>query len=140
MSMPATSRPAEPGHERTQWLTGFAMFAGVLMIVVGVWSVLAGLAAILNDNLYINTPEYVYSFDLTGWGWAHLILGALVALAGVGVLQGATWARVVGVTVAVLSLFANFAFIPYFPIWSILIIALDVIVIWALVTYRPEAA
>jgi hypothetical protein len=141
MSTPTSSRPTRPGYlQRTPWLTGFAMFAGVLMLVVGVWGVLAGIAAILHDNVYVNAPNYVYSFDLTGWGWAHLVLGALVALAGVGVLQGATWARFVGIAVAVLSLLANFAFIPYYPVWSILIIAVDVIVIWALATYRPEAA
>jgi hypothetical protein len=122
------------------WATGFAMFAGVLMIVVGVWGVLAGIAAILNDEVYVTTPDYVYSFDLTSWGWIHLILGALLAVAGVGVVQGATWARVVGIALAALSLLANFAFIPYYPIWSILIIALDVVVIWALATTGRTAA
>lgn len=137
MSTPAASRPTVPG--RQQWATGFAMFAGVLMIVGGVWGVLAGLAAILNDEVYVTTPQYVYSFDLTSWGWIHLILGALVAVAGVSVLQGTTWARAVGIGLASLSLLANFAFIPYYPVWSILIIALDTVVIWALATYRREA-
>ncbi|GAA1254811.1 hypothetical protein GCM10009609_17650 [Pseudonocardia aurantiaca] len=114
------------------------MFAGVLMMVGGVWGVLAGLSAILHDEVYLSTPQYLYSFDLTSWGWVHLILGALVAVAGVGVLQGVTWARVVGVVVAALSMFANFAFIPYFPIWSILLILVDAIVIWALITYQRE--
>ena len=138
MSRPATSRPTTPEQRSALWAGGFAMFAGVLMIVAGIWSVIAGIAAILHDNLHVNTPQYRYTFDLTGWGWAHLILGALLAVAGAGVLQGATWARVVGVTVAVLSLFANFAFIPYYPLWSILIIALDVVVIWALIAYQRE--
>lgn len=136
MSMHATSRPTAP--EQRQWLAGFAIFAGVLMIVGGVWGVLAGLAAIMHDEVYVTTPQYLYTFDISSWGWVHLILGAIVAVAGVGVLQGATWARVVGITVAALSLLANFAFIPYYPIWSILIIAVDVIVIWALATYRRE--
>ena len=130
MSTPAMSRTTTP------WATGFAMFAAVLMMVAGVWSVLAGIAAILNDQVYVTTPQYVYSFDITSWGWIHLILGVVLALAGVGVLQGTTWARVVGIAVASLSLLANFAFIPYYPVWSILIIALDVIVIWAIATYR----
>jgi hypothetical protein len=140
MSTPAESRPTStPGQTTTPWASGFAMFAGVIMIVLGLWGVLAGFAAILNDEVYVTTPEYVYSFDITSWGWIHLILGVLVAVAGVGVLQGATWAVVVGIAVASLSLLANFAFIPYYPIWSILIIALDVVVIWALATYRREA-
>jgi hypothetical protein len=134
------SRPTASGQQQTTvWSTGFAMFAGVLMIVAGLWSVLAGIAALVNDEVYVSTAEYVYSFDLTGWGWIHLILGVLVALAGIGVVQGQTWAAVVGITLASLSLLVNFAFIPYYPVWSILIIALDVIVIWALVTYRREA-
>ena len=132
-----TTRATTPAAQE-QWLTGFAMFAGVLMMVGGVWGVLAGLSAILHDEVYLDTPQYLYSFDLTSWGWVHLILGALLAVAGVGVLQGAIWARVIGVAVAVLSMFANFAFIPYFPIWSILIIAVDLIVIWALITYQRE--
>ena len=90
--------------------------------------------------MYVTTPQYVYSFDITGWGWIHLILGAVVAAAGVGVVRGATWAVVVGITLASLSALVNFAFIPYYPVWSILIIALDVAIIWALATYRREAA
>jgi hypothetical protein len=134
------SRPTASGQpQTTAWATGFAMFAGVLMIIAGLWGVLAGIAAIVNDEVYVSTPEYVYSLDLTGWGWIHLILGVLVALAGIGVVQGQTWAAVVGITLASLSLLVNFAFIPYYPVWSILIIALDVIVIWALATYRHAA-
>ena len=135
----SASRPTTTGQHQTVWATGFAMFAGVLMIVAGLWGVLAGFAAILNDQVYVTTAEYVYAFDITGWGWIHLILGVLVALAGIGVVQGQTWAAVVGITLASLSLLVNFAFIPYYPVWSILIIALDVLVIWALATYRREA-
>ena len=113
MSTHATSRTAGP--EQRAWLTGFAIFAGVLMIVGGIWGVLAGLSAILHDELYVSTPQYLYTFDLTSWGWVHLVIGAILAVAGFGVLQGATWARVVGIAVAVLSLFANFAFIGNAP-------------------------
>jgi hypothetical protein len=140
-STPSASRPTAPGQQQPAlFATGFAMFAGVLMIVTGLWSVLAGIAAILNDEVYVTTPQYLYSFDLTGWGWIHLILGVLVAVAGVGVVQGMTWAVAVGITLASLSALVNFAFIPYYPIWSILVIALDVVVIWALVSYRREVA
>jgi hypothetical protein len=136
MNTPAASRPA--AQPSALWASSFAMFAGVLMILAGLWSVLAGFAAILNDEVYVTTPEYVYSFDITGWGWIHLILGALVVAAGVGVVQGATWAVVVGIVLASLSALVNFAFIPYYPVWSIVIIALDVVVIWALASYRRE--
>jgi hypothetical protein len=139
MSTPAASGPTARGQQPALFATGFAMFAGVLMIISGLWGVLAGIAAILNDEVYLRTPEYVYSFDITGWGWIHLILGAVVAAAGVGVVRAATWAVVVGITLASLSALINFAFIPYYPVWSILIIALDVAIIWALATYRREA-
>jgi hypothetical protein len=134
-----STRPTA-GRQPALFATGFAMFAGVLMIVSGLWGVLAGIAAILNDEVYVTTLRYSYSFDITGWGWIHLILGAVVAAAGVGVVRGATWAVVVGITLASLSALVNFAFVPYYPVWSILIIAVDVAIIWALATYRREAA
>ena len=108
------------------------------MMVIGVWQAITGLAAVVDDDLYVVTPECVYSFDLTAWGWVHLLLGVLIALAGFAVLRGQTWGRVVGVFMAALSMIANFLFIPYYPFWSILIIALNVAVIWALCRYRRD--
>lgn len=123
----------------TQWAGGLVMFAGVLMVVAGVWHALAGIAALLNDTLYVTTPDYVYALDLTGWGWGHLVLGALVALTGVAVLRGQTWGRFAGIALVALSLVANFLFIPWYPIWSLVIIALDVAVIWALAAWPRRA-
>lgn len=119
----------------TKWAAGFAFFAAVLMISIGVFQGLMGLVALFRNEFYVAVDDYLYSFDVTGWGWAHLLLGGLVALAGFGVISGATWARGVGVALAVLSLVANFLFLPYYPLWSLLIIALDVVVIWALCAY-----
>lgn len=117
---------------------GLITFAGVLMVVAGVWHALAGIAAILNDDLYVSTPDYVYALDLTGWGWGHLVLGAVVVLTGAGVLMGTTWARLLGIAVVVLSLVANFLFIPWYPIWSMMIIVLDIAVIWALLVWHDH--
>jgi hypothetical protein len=97
-----------------------------------------GLAAILQDTSFIVTQEYVYALDVTTWGWVHLIAGILVLIAGWSLFSGATWARVVGITLALISAIANFASIPYYPFWSILIIVLDVLVIWALAAYGGE--
>jgi hypothetical protein len=116
--------------------TGLALFAGILMVIGGVFHALAGISALFNDKLYVTTPQYIYSFDLTAWGWIHLVLGVLVAFAGVAVVQGQTWGRVVGITLVGLSLIANFLYLPHYPLWSILIIALDIAVIWGLTTYR----
>lgn len=131
--------PQEPTHTaRAGWATGLALFAGVIMIMLGIFQAIAGLAAIIEDKFYVVTPNYAYQIDVTGWGWIHLIVGIFVVLAGVYVLSGRLWARIVGITIAVLSALANFFFIPYYPFWSLLIIALDVFVIWALATYRGD--
>jgi hypothetical protein len=122
-------------EEPPGWAAGFIVFAAVMMLMAGIWQALAGLIAIFNNEFYVATRNYLFKFDATTWGWIHLILGIIVALAGWGLLSGRTWARVVGITVAVLSAIANFAFIPYYPFWSLLIIALDVFVIWALAVY-----
>jgi hypothetical protein len=122
-------------EEPPGWAAGFIVFAAVMMLMAGIWQALAGLIAIFNNEFYVATRNYLFEFDATAWGWIHLILGIIVALAGWGLLSGRTWARVVGITVAVLSAIANFAFIPYYPFWSLLIIALDVFVIWALAVY-----
>lgn len=119
--------------------TGLVAFAGILMVVAGVWHALAGIAALVNDHLYVTTPNYVYALDLTGWGWGHLVLGVLVAVTGAAILSGQSWARWVGIALVVLSLVANFLFIPWYPIWSLVIIALDVAVIWALASWQSRS-
>jgi hypothetical protein len=119
---------------------GFVAFAGVMLILVGVFHVFTGLAAIIEDEFFVVGVNYAYEFDATAWGWIHLIGGAIVIAAGYGIFNGATWARVIGITLASLSAVANFFFIPYQPIWAILIIALDVLVIAALAAYGPREA
>ena len=123
---------------RRPWATGLTVFAAVVMMISGVWHAFAGIGAVVNDKVYVSTPRYIYSFDLTAWGWTLIVLGVAVAAAGFAVLLGETWARVVGIVVASLSLIANFTFLPHYPLWSIVIIALDVAAIWALATYRSE--
>jgi len=122
-------------EEPPGWAMGFIVFAAVMMMMTGVFQALAGLAAIFENEFYVAARNYLYEVDVTAWGWIHLILGVVVALAGFALLSGATWARVVGITLAALSAIANFLFIPYYPFWSLLIIALDVFIIWALAVY-----
>jgi hypothetical protein len=122
------------------WAVGFIVFAAVMMMMTGVFQALAGLVAIFENEFYVAARNYLFEFDVTAWGWIHLILGVIVALAGFGLLSGATWARVVGITLAVLSAIANFLFIPYYPFWSLLIIALNVFVIWALAVHGGKVA
>ena len=108
------------------------VFAGVVLIVVGSFQAIEGLAAIINDEFFVTTPNYAFEVDVTAWGWIHLLLGLLVAFAGYALFAAKTWARVVGVTLATLSAIGNFFFIPYYPFWSIVIISLNLWVIWAL--------
>jgi hypothetical protein len=126
------------GPPPSGWATGFIVFAGVMMIVGGGFQTLTGLVAIFEDEFYVRTPDYLFQFDATSWGWIHLLLGLLVLFAGFAVLNGRVWGRIIGVVLATLSAFANFAFIPYYPFWSILIIAIDIFVIWALTAHGRD--
>jgi len=117
---------------------GFITFAGIMMIMIGGFQALVGLVGIFHDDFYATTPNYILEFDPTAWGWIHMLLGIVVVLAGFAVLAGQTWGRVVGILLALLSALTNFAFIPYYPFWSMLIIALDVFVIWALAAHGRD--
>ncbi|MEU0069875.1 hypothetical protein ABZ027_10105 [Streptomyces sp. NPDC006332] len=115
------------------WVAGWTGFAGVMMIFGGVMAIFQGIAAIANDrDVFVVTNDYAYNFNLTSWGWIHLVLGLLVALAGVAVFGGRMWARVIGIVLAGLAMIANFMWLPYQPVWSIVLIAVDAFVIWAL--------
>lgn len=120
------------------WASGGAMFAGVLMLVYGVLGILEGIAGIAKDDVYARIGDYVYKFNLTTWGWIHLILGILVAAAGYGILKGAAWGKAAGVALASLAVVAQFLWLPYQPLWALISIAIGVFVIWALCTDHPD--
>jgi hypothetical protein len=132
------SMPEQRQRQMSGWVVGFTAFAGAMMLLAGIFQTFAGLGALFNDGFLVRTPNYTYDIDITGWGWIHLIIGLLLAAAGFAVFSGATWARVVGITVALLSAITNFFFIPVYPVWAVLIIAIDILVIWALASYVPE--
>lgn len=117
--------------EPSGWAMGGVLFAGALMIMIGIFQGIAGLAAIADDGFYVVTENYAFDLDPSAWGWIHLLLGVVVALAGFFLIAGRIWAGMVAIALATLSAVANFFFIPYYPFWSLLIIALDVWVIWA---------
>jgi hypothetical protein len=122
------------------WITGLAYFAGSLMVIIGVFSAVAGITAIFRNDVYVIRGDYIFTWDVSAWGWVHLALGIFIFLAGLAVFSGQVWARAVGIVLAVLSAIANFMFLPYYPIWTLLIILLDVLVIWALTMYTRRAA
>jgi hypothetical protein len=120
------------------WTSGLELFASVMLILIGLFQLIIGLAAVLRGSYYVVTANYVFGFDVGSWGWTHLVLGVLVALTGVALLGGMAWSRVVGMVLAGLSALSNFLFIPYQPAWSLLIIAIDVAVIWALAVHMRQ--
>ena len=129
----------QPAQEPTGWV-GWIAFAGFMMIMIGVFHVISGIAGIAKDDVFVIGPatEYAFKFDVTAWGWIHLIAGIIVLIAGFGLFSGATWARTVGVIVAGISAIANFAWLPYYPIWAIVILTVDILVIWALIVHGRE--
>ena len=127
-----SSRPPA-GAEYSGWIA----FAGVMMVILGSLDAFWALAAILNDEVVVVGGSGALIFDITTWGWIHLLLGILLLVTGFGLFSGSAWAGVTAIMLASLSAILNFFFIPYYPFWSILVIALDVWVIWALT--RPGA-
>jgi hypothetical protein len=119
------------------WAVGGITFAATLMLLVGIFQAIAGLAGIFDNDFYVVTQNYAFDLDTTAWGWVHLLIGVFLVIAAWGLFSGQTWAGVTAIILAVISAVANFFFIPYYPFWSILEIALAVWVIWALT--RPEA-
>jgi len=117
-----------------------AVFAGVIMIVGGAFQALEGLAGIVHDKYLVVTPNYIYGFDITVWGVIHLLVGLALLVIGVSLLRGQTWARLAGMAVAAISAVVNFVWLPYSPLWALLIIAIDVLVIWALASYLRQPA
>lgn len=136
----ATTTSGHPGSQRgySGGAVGLIAFAGILMVMIGIFHVIQGLVALVNDDFYVVGEEYVFEFDLTTWGWIHLIAGVIVAFAGAGLFRGAVWARTVAVVLACVSIVANFLWLPYYPFWSITVIALGIFVIWAVTLHGRD--
>ncbi|BDT86901.1 hypothetical protein IU485_00275 [Nocardia cyriacigeorgica] len=127
-----TDSPVKQG-----FAAGTSIGASILLLTVGVLSILQGISAVAEDQLFVVGIEYVYEFDTTTWGWIHIVLGIVLVISAIGLMSGTTWGRVAAVTIAALSIIANFLWLPYYPLWSILIIALNIVVIWAVTTWDP---
>lgn len=120
--------------EVSGWAVGLAAFAGAIMVLIGIFQAFAGLAAIFEDEFFVVAPNYIYDVDVTTWGWIHLVIGVIGVAVGFGILYGQVWARVGGIAIAVVSMLSQFMFMPYYPFWSMLLIFMDIVVIWALAT------
>jgi hypothetical protein len=120
------------GPAPSGWATGGLVFAASMMVLAGLFQALNGIVAIANDEFFVKTRNYTFDLDVTAWGWIHLLIGIAVFVVGIGLFNQSGWAGVSGIALVMLSAISNFFFIPYYPIWSLLIIGLDVWVIWAL--------
>ena len=129
-----SGRRYSSGGERA----GAVAFAGVLLVVVGLFHAIQGVVAIASDDFYTRTDEYIFQFSLATWGWIHLVLSALVLAAGIGLFFGYTWARTIAVLAAAASLVGNFVWLPHHPIWGLSLMALDVFIIWAALVHGRD--
>jgi hypothetical protein len=134
----AAGRDYQTGGRHRGAVIGFTALAGTLMVLGGLWMVTIGVVALSHGHVFNSAPAYTFRYNIRGWGWTELALGIVVFAAGMCVFLGMTWARYVGAFLAVLSAIANFVFIPYQPLWSIVLIALDAFIIWALLTPRRQ--
>ncbi|MEV6480786.1 hypothetical protein [Streptomyces sp. NPDC051576] len=126
----AHTSPANTAKQ--EWASGLTAFAAVMLFLVGLLDIFRGTMAVAGDDIFVTTRDYTFQFDLTSWGWIHLALGALAVIVSIGLLRTSTWARVVGVAIAGLVIIANFLSLPYYPVWSVVMIALSGFIIWAL--------
>jgi hypothetical protein len=126
--------------EKQGFAAGAIFSAGVLLLLAGLWQAVLGLVALFKDTdtVLVVGQKWIFQFDVTTWGWIHLLIGAALFVVGIFVLRGALWAGIVGIGIAGLSAFANFLWLPYYPVWAVLIITLDVIIIWALAVHRES--
>jgi hypothetical protein len=134
----ATEHPGGRARDDVSgWAVGGMAFAATIMVMVGIFQVIVGLVAIIDDNFFVVTRNYTFDLDTTVWGWIQLLIGLLVAGAGFSLFGRKTYGGVMVIVLASFSAVANFFFIPYYPFWAILVIALNVWVIWSVT--RPGA-
>ncbi|WP_035804851.1 DUF7144 family membrane protein [Kitasatospora mediocidica] len=134
---PRPTPPAQsPGDSASRVAGGTVAFAAVMLLIGGALAIFRGIMGIAEDDVFVRTPNYVFKFDLTSWGWIHLVLGALAIVVAAGLFRLAVWARAVGVAVAALLIVANFLSIPYHPLWSVSVMAVCAVVIWGLCVVR----
>ncbi|MCX4830797.1 hypothetical protein OG785_32745 [Streptomyces sp. NBC_00006] len=140
---PARSGPSgapEPAPRANVGVVGGVVFAAFVMGIIGAYHAIAGLAAILNENFYQAQDDYAFDFNVNARGWVQMITGVIVFAAAVSLFSGRTWARIVVMIIAAMSALENFFFTPYQPVWSAILIALDILVIWALAMYGHREA
>ena len=118
--------------------TGWVAFASIMLAIMGIFHMIAGFVALFQEDVYAITPNYVWVFDYSQWGWIHIFGGLLAFIAAGSLLKGNVFGRVVAVLVTMASVIANMAFVPIYPIWSIMMVVLGILVIWAVVVHGKD--
>lgn len=124
--------------EITGWV-GWVAFAGMMMLMVGVFNVISGMAAVFNDEIYVTAGNLMILLDVTTWGWVHIVLGLALVGTGLALASGQTWARVVGVVLVMVNMASQLIALPAYPWWAMIVIAVDVVVLWAIIVHGDEA-
>lgn len=121
----------------TGWV-GWSYFAAFMMVLIGMFQIILGLTALLNDTFLTSFQGHLIVLDYTTWGWIHLLFGILILVAGTSLFHGSRWARIVAIILVTLNLLGQFAFVSVYPIWSIIMMVIDVLVIYALTVHGDE--
>jgi hypothetical protein len=140
-TIPEPGAPSARYEREPAGVGGWIIFAGIVMMIGGFLDAMWGLAAVINNEVITVGGHGVVVWDISAWGWGHLILGTLVALSGLGLLAGQGWARVMGIIFVSLNVLVQFGTFTLFPLWSMLIIAIDIVIIYQLTArWEPEGA
>ena len=134
----AMARVNEPNPVEQGLAAFIAIAAAVLALTAGMLSILQGISAVAGDGVFRTVPRYSFDFDVTTWGWIHIVLGALLVIVALALIAGTTWARITAAVFAALSILANFLWLPYYPWWSAVVIVMDILVIWAVTAWQPN--
>jgi hypothetical protein len=117
---------------------GVTITAAIILILAGIFDAMQGVVGLATNEFYVTTQKWIFQFDVTTWGWIHIVVGLIAVLAGIGLFSGAVWARTLGVIIAAVSIIGNFLWLPYYPVWAVLIIVFDLFVIWALTAHGRD--
>jgi hypothetical protein len=123
--------------EVTGWV-GWVYFAAMLMFLVGIFQAIAGFVALFKSDIYVASASGLVVFDYSQWGWIHIFMGIILFITAISIMAGSTWARIFGAIIVGFSAIANFAFLPASPVWSTILIAVDILIIWALLVHGDE--
>ena len=133
------SRDVRASRTTSAWV-GWVVFAGTIAVISGIFTIIQGLVALFDDQYFVVARGELLLLDFTAWGWIHLVVGVVMVLVGFGIIRGSPWGLVGGVVLAGVQAILQLGFLAAYPIWSILIIALDVVVIYALIVHGREMA